>query len=112
LSYGVGAVPPKPFAYPPPALHFFVCGNVRASGSPLGPGCGEAGERTFAALKAEVAGRGLHMRVWVTQTACLGVCPRAGCAVAIYPRTQLLADVQPEDAPALLDGALAGIRTP
>lgn len=105
-------MPPKPFPFPPPEAHLFVCANAREPGSPLGPGCGAAGARTFAALKAEVLRRGLGVRVWITQTACLGVCPQAGCAVAIYPHTEILAEAQPEDAPALLDSALArGRRT-
>jgi (2Fe-2S) ferredoxin len=98
---------PAPLA---PAVHFFVCANRRPPDSPLGAGCGDAGEAVYAALKEEVAGRGAYRTAWVTQTLCLGVCPKRGCTLAMYPRQKILSEVEPSDAAALFDAALAEAR--
>lgn len=90
-----------------PRVHLLVCAN-RRDGSPLGPGCGERGDAVYAALKAEVARRGRVSDVWVTKTHCLGICPARGATVARWPASApsaILADVEPDDAGALLDGA-------
>ena len=94
-----------------PQLHFFVCANRRPADSPLGAGCGAAGEAVFAALKQEVAKRGAYRAVWVTQTLCLGVCPRRGCTVALYPAQQLLAEIEPADVAPLFANALGSAET-
>jgi hypothetical protein len=83
-----------------PRLHLFVCVNERDPNDPLGPGC--RGGETYAALKAEVARRGEVASVWVTRTYCLGVCPREGCTVAVYPRGQTVRIRTIEDATRLL----------
>ena len=88
-----------------PTVHLFVCANRRPAEAPLGPGCGKAGEDVYAALKDEVARRRAFQSVWVTQTQCLGVCPKQGATVAIYsgpsPRQTLLTEVVASDVPAL-----------
>jgi (2Fe-2S) ferredoxin len=90
-----------------PRLHLFVCANHRAADAPLGPGCGKAGEGVYAALKDEVAGRRAFQTIWVTQTQCLGVCPRQGATVAIYSVSDsggtqtLLTEVNASDVPGL-----------
>jgi (2Fe-2S) ferredoxin len=86
-----------------PRVHFFVCANRRAASDPLGPGCGDHGDAVYAALKNEVARRGAFRAVWVTRTHCLGVCPRQGCTVAVYPRAKVLAEVEPAEAGPLFD---------
>src|SRR4051794_3537266 len=91
-----------------PRVHLFVCANQR-EGSPLGPGCGNRGEEVYAALKAEVSRRSAFADVWVTKTHCLGICPKRGCTVARWGnapdlRDVIVADVEPSDAPALIDG--------
>jgi (2Fe-2S) ferredoxin len=80
----------------------FVCANRRAADDPLGAGCGDAGEATYAALKAEVARRGAFREVWVTKTHCLGICPKRGCTVAMYPSGDLFAEVDASDAAMLV----------
>jgi (2Fe-2S) ferredoxin len=79
-----------------PKRHLFVCTNRRNPDSPLGGGCGERGAAVYAALKALVAERGETSSVWVTQTGCLGVCPKVGATVARY---ESAADAAPRDAP-------------
>jgi (2Fe-2S) ferredoxin len=86
-----------------PTLHLFVCANARPAGSPLGEGCGARGEALYESLKACVAARGAHASVWVTKTYCLGVCPRRGATVAVYPSGRILAEVEPADAAQLLE---------
>ena len=82
-----------------PQVHFFVCANRREADAPLGPGCGDAGEAVYLALKDEVARRREYQRVWVTQTRCLGICPK-GATVAVYAAGRaagLLTEVAPTD---------------
>jgi predicted metal-binding protein len=93
-----------------PRLHLFVCGNRRTPDAPLGPGCGAAGEELFARLKQAVADARAYTTVWVTQTGCLGICPRNGAAVASYPDGGLFADATAADAPALLARAAPSVE--
>jgi predicted metal-binding protein len=92
-----------------PLVHLFVCANRRSADSALGPGCGDGGEAVYAALKERVARRGAVRDAWVTQTQCLGVCPKQGCTVAVVARGEerIVAEVTPVDADALLAGAWA-----
>jgi predicted metal-binding protein len=85
-----------------PRTHLFVCSHRRDDTSPLGPGCGARGDEVFEALKDDVARRGAFRDVWVTRTACLGVCPKQGCTVAVYPAGKLFRDVRVEDASELM----------
>jgi (2Fe-2S) ferredoxin len=94
-----------------PSLHLFVCANRRPPDSPLGPGCGDAGEAVFEVLKEEVAKRGAYRAVWVTKTHCLGICPKRGCTVATYPKQRVLTEVEASDAIAIVESAL-GERRP
>jgi (2Fe-2S) ferredoxin len=89
-----------------PSVHFFVCANTRAGDSPLGQGCGDDGTAVFELLKAEVARRSAYRDVWVTQTLCLGTCPKRGCTVAIYPRQRIFSEVEVSDAVPLFESAL------
>lgn len=86
-----------------PTVHLFVCANERGADSPLGTGCGERGYAVYNALKEEVAKRRDYSSVWVTKTHCLGICPKAGATVAVYPAGVVLKEVQASDAPALYD---------
>jgi len=52
-------------------------------------------------LKDEVTLRSHVNDVWVTRTQCLGICPRVGATVAVYPRGCILTEVHGADAPAL-----------
>ncbi len=86
-----------------PKLHVLVCANQRDSTSPLGIGCGERGAAVYAALKDWVAERGLYAPVWVTETRCLGICPRSGCTLALYPEGKIVSEATVEDALALVE---------
>lgn len=83
-------------------LHLFVCVNERAEGDPLGRGCSARGAEVYARLKEEVARRGEVQSTWVTRTYCLGVCPSDGCAVASYPKGEIVRIRTIDEAHALL----------
>lgn len=100
----------KPNAYPPPALHLFVCTNDRDPASGM-PSCAPAGgEACFAAMKAQVARAGLTTSVWVTRAGCLGFCNDDGATVAVYPEGKLFVSVRPEEATPLLERAVERAR--
>ena len=89
-----------------PRVRVLVCVNPSERPDAT-DGCGaHAGPAVYAALRSEVARRGLVRDVWVTRTWCLGVCPDVGCTVELQPSGLLLRDVEPEDAPSVLDRAL------
>ncbi len=92
-----------------PRLHIFVCVNARGEGDPLGVGCGARGDAVYEALKEEVARREEVQVVWVTRTFCLGVCPHEGCTVASWPGGEIVRDVLPSDALALVEARDDGL---
>jgi hypothetical protein len=94
-----------------PEVHLFVCTNHRAADSPLGTGCAAAGEALYDALKKEVAARRDFTRVWVTQTACMGICPARGAACARYPDAKIFTEAEASDAQAIYDGGDEGKKT-
>ncbi len=59
-------------------------------------------------LKAEVARRSAYRSVWVTRTGCLGLCPKRGATVAVYPEQRLLLEVEAADAAEVFRGAVEG----
>jgi (2Fe-2S) ferredoxin len=95
---------PSEFA---PVVHLLVCTNHRAADSPLGTGCAASGEALYDALKKEVAARRDFTRVWVTRTACMGICPKRGAACARYPEAAIFTEVEASDAKAIYDGVHA-----
>jgi (2Fe-2S) ferredoxin len=62
-------------------------------------------------MKREVLRAGRAVDAWVTQTQCLGICPKKGATVAIYPQQHIWSEVEVADVPALLGPALAGTGT-
>jgi len=95
-----------------PRVHLFVCTNRREEDSPLGAGCADAGERIFETLKAVVTSRREYGSVWVTRTGCMGVCPRHGATVAMYPRQRIWTEATPDDAGAIHAHAIADAAAP
>lgn len=99
-----------------PEVHVLVCTNRRDPASPLGPGCGAAGETLLSAMRREVGARRAYRSVWVTETRCLGLCPREGAAVAVYGTAAgratpgLLTEVREDDLPELARAAFGVLR--
>jgi (2Fe-2S) ferredoxin len=81
----------------------FVCANRRDPSSPLGPGCAERGDAVYDAFKDEVGARKAHAAIWITKTHCLGICPKRGATVALYPAGRILTEVEAGDAASLLE---------
>lgn len=81
-----------------PRVHLFVCANRRVEGSPLGTGCGDAGDALYHALKQEVTARSSYVRVWVTKTACMGICPKSGATCIRYPAQAIYTEAEASDA--------------
>lgn len=93
-----------------PQAQLFVCVNRRPAGDPLGGGCADRGDALYAALKREVSARGLVRSVWIARSHCIGHCPKRGSAVAVAPTGEYFVEVEPADAPALLDGVIARLQ--
>jgi (2Fe-2S) ferredoxin len=93
-----------------PLAQLFVCTNQRRPDDPLRSGCGVTGPEVFAALKQRVIEGGIGSRVWITSTGCLGLCPRAGCTVSVYPANAHLVEVTKSDVDEVLRRALTPIR--
>ena len=53
-------------------------------------------------MKRLVLASGDARTVWVTETRCLGICPKRGATVAIYPRQEIVAGVVSDEAEELL----------
>ena len=89
-----------------PLAHVLVCTNARRPDDPLRSACGAAGPALYSALKRLVTEGGVTGRVWITATGCQGQCPRAGCAVALYPKNEHLIDATETEAREILRAAL------
>ena len=84
--------------------YLFVCVNRRAEGIPKGSCAGRQSVEIHAALKAELAARGL------AQTAsCLDAC-WAGPVVAVEPDGFFYGRVTPSDVPAIVAALAEGTR--
>ena len=88
----------------------FVCTNRRDARDPLGAGCGDRGEQVHDALRSAIGARRAWSDVWLARTGCLGICPTRGCTVALTPSGAVIEEVEPDDAEALLDVVLQGVR--
>jgi len=90
-----------------PALQILVCTNERPGDSER-PCCAARGAlELYRALKDLVRARGLRDEVLVTRTGCLRCCSR-GTTVVLWPGNLWHGGVTADDAPDLLDAALAG----
>jgi (2Fe-2S) ferredoxin len=88
--------------------YLFVCINRRAHGTPKGSCATRGSEALHAALKAEVAARGLaKTEVRACTASCLDVC-WAGPVVHVSPDGTFYGRVQIEDVPAICDALAKG----
>jgi len=87
--------------------HIFVCENERPPGHPRGC-CKEAGGvEVRAALKQQIAERGLKGTVRANQAGCLDQCA-FGATVVIYPEQIWYGGVRPEDVSEILEALERG----
>jgi (2Fe-2S) ferredoxin len=87
--------------------HLFVCGNRRSADHPRGCCDPEGNGRLQAALKAEIAKRGLQSRVRSNRAGCLDQCEH-GPTVVIYPQEIWYGGVRPEDVPRIVEKTVLG----
>ena len=85
--------------------HVFVCENVRPADDPRGS-CGAKGSPSIrAALKAELARRGLKKQVRANAAGCLDACSE-GPSMVVYPEGVWYGHVRPEDVPEIVESHL------
>ena len=94
---------------PPFERHVFVCENRRPAGHPKGC-CAEKGsEGVRAALKAELARRGLDRTVRANAAGCLDACEH-GVAIVVYPEQVWYGRVTVADVPEFVEEQLVNGR--
>jgi (2Fe-2S) ferredoxin len=82
--------------------HVFVCENRRPEGDPRGC-CAEKGSEAIrAALKAEIARRGLKSEVRANAAGCLDACAH-GPSIVVYPEGVWYGHVRVEDVPEIVE---------
>jgi (2Fe-2S) ferredoxin len=90
--------------------HFFVCTNRRSGDSPL-PSCAPHGaEHVLAALRQARDVYRLAGSVFVTEAQCLGMCPKEGTTVVVYPEGVWYRVVTDADVRAVVDDHMVGGR--
>ncbi|RMH40590.1 MAG: (2Fe-2S) ferredoxin domain-containing protein [Deltaproteobacteria bacterium] len=87
--------------------HVFVCENERAPDNPRGCCKARGGARVRAALKAELARRGLKGLVRANRAGCLDQCEH-GVVVCVYPEQVWYGAVTPDDVAELVDRHIVG----
>jgi (2Fe-2S) ferredoxin len=87
--------------------HVFVCENRRDPSDPKGS-CGAKGSEAIrAALKEEIARRGLKKQVRANAAGCLDACAY-GPSIVVYPEGVWYGHVRPEDVPEIVEQHLIG----
>lgn len=87
--------------------HVFVCENHRDPSDPRGA-CGNKGSEAIrAALKAELARRGLKAEVRANGAGCLDACA-FGPSIVVYPEGVWYGHVTPADVPEIVEQHLVG----
>jgi (2Fe-2S) ferredoxin len=87
--------------------HFFVCTNLRGPESGM-PSCADnESQAVLAALRAARIERGLIQEVYVTETTCLGPCPKQGATVVVYPEGVWYTGVTSADVAEIADWHMA-----
>lgn len=90
--------------------HFFVCTNRRDADATL-PSCAPHGaHEVLAALRR---GRDVHRlagSVFVTEAQCLGMCPREGTTIVVYPEGIWYRVVTDADVQAVVEDHMVGGR--
>ncbi len=85
--------------------HVFVCENRRPDDDPRGS-CGAKGSEAIrAALKQELARRGLKKQVRANAAGCLDACAD-GPSIVVYPEGVWYGHVRPEDVPEIVESHL------
>jgi (2Fe-2S) ferredoxin len=82
--------------------HVFVCINERAPDHPRGCCKSRGGDDVRAALKRELAARGMQEQVRANNAGCLDQCEH-GVTMVVYPEQVWYGGVKPEDVPEIVE---------
>jgi (2Fe-2S) ferredoxin len=83
--------------------YLFVCVNRRPPDNPKGSCAGSGSEEIYAALKEEIARRGMHRTdVRACTSGCLDLC-HIGPSIAVTPDGYFYGRVHKDDVPAIVD---------
>jgi (2Fe-2S) ferredoxin len=85
--------------------HVFVCENRRPAGDARGSCAAKGSEEIRAALKAEIARRGLGKEVRANAAGCLDACAQ-GPTIVVYPDAVWYGAVRVEDVPEIVESHL------
>jgi len=85
--------------------HVFVCENRRPADDPRGCCAAKGSEAIRAALKAEIARRGLKREVRANAAGCLDACAY-GPSIVVYPEGVWYGGVRVEDVPEIVESHL------
>ncbi len=85
--------------------HLFVCENRRPADDPRGCCAAKGGEAIRAALKEEIARRGLKHDARANASGCLDACPH-GPTIVVYPEGVWYGGVRLEDVPEIVESHL------
>ena len=85
--------------------HVFVCENRRPADDPRGCCAAKVSEAIRAALKAEIARRGLKREVRANAAGCLDACAY-GPSIVVYPEGVWYGGVRVEDVPEIVESHL------
>ena len=85
--------------------HVFVCENRRPADDPRGCCAAKGSEAIRAALKAEIARRGLKREVRANMAGCLDACAY-GPSIVVYPEGVWYGGVRVEDVPEIVESHL------
>lgn len=99
----------RPFP-PSTTLPHFCVRETSRHDSGLGAGCEGRGAEVLEALRTEVQRSGAGGAIWITESKCLGMCPRKGAGLAVYPSGELYTQVVPSDVPTILQNAFGRVR--
>jgi len=90
--------------------HFLVCTNRRPADASMPSCAAHGGVDIVAALRRARTEHGVASSVFVTETTCLGVCPREGTTVVVYPEAAWYVGVTPADVPEIVETHMLGGR--
>ena len=85
--------------------HVFVCENRRPADDPRGCCAAKGSEAIRAALKAEIARRGLKKEIRANAAGCLDACAY-GPSIVVYPEGVWYGGVRVEDVPEIVESHL------
>ena len=79
---------------PTPKLHVFVCINDRTNSKPDMASCAPLiTAETVKQVKQWVMQQGLMHHVLITKTGCLGICPKQGGMLVVYPEGRWVTEI-------------------